>query len=464
LSKNNKIDSLNTADTKNRDPWVNYSANFNLKHVIDKAGKEITADLDYVIYNSHNISSTNNYSLRPDGSELSNPYMLRGDLPSDISIYSARADYVHPLKNGAKVEMGVKSSYVETDNNAKFTYWDEGNRKWSVDAKSNHFIYSENINAFYINTSKQMKKWGLQLGLRAENTNAKGNQITDNVDFERSYTQLFPTAYLSYALNKTNNFGLSYGKRIQRPSYQDMNPFKLFLDQYTYMQGNPLLTPQFSHNVEASYNYKGQINTALNYTRTTDIIAEVFEQDDSTRVTIRTKQNLATSRNIGASITITKPVTKFWTLTFFTNVYNNYFKGEINGAPVDVDFTAFSSNLNNQFKFSKGWSGELSGFFRSKGIESGILKTQAMGSFSFGAAKQIMKTKGTLRLSVRDPFLTQRFKGSSDFNNTSFNLRSLNDSRQVSVAFAYRFGKNQNNVPQRKRTSASQDEQNRVGQ
>jgi hypothetical protein len=389
---------------------------------------------------------------------------LHGDLPSDINIYSARVDYVHPLKKGAKLEMGWKSSLVETDNDGKYTFWDAANNKWSIDPRSNHFVYQENINAAYINASRQMKKVGLQLGLRMENTIATGNQITQSKTFKKNYTQLFPTAYVSYAVNKTNNLGFSYGKRIERPNYQDMNPFQMFLDQYTYMQGNPLLTPQFSHNVEVSHNYKGQLNTALNYSRTTDIIAEVFDQDDSTRITFRTKRNLATRRNIGAAITLTKPITKVWTLTLFTNVYNNYFKGEINNAPVDIDYTAFSANMNNQFKFKKGWSGELSGFFRSKGLEGGTLITQPMGSFSFGASKQIMKTKGTLRLSVRDPFYIQRFKGYTKFDNVDFSMLSRNDTRQVSLAFAYRFGKNQNNVPQRKRTSASQDEQNRVGQ
>ena len=464
LNNRNRLDSSNIAETNNRDPWFNYSANFNLRHVIDKKGKEITADIDLIRYNSHNKSSSDNFTYNPNSSIPSNSYLLRGDLPSDINIYTAKADYIHPLKNGTKFETGWKSSYVETDNNAQFTYWDAPNNKWAIDPKTNHFIYKENINAVYVNASRQYKKIGWQLGLRMENTNANGDQITDKVTFKRHYTQLFPTAYLSYAVNKTNNLGLSYGKRIERPNYQDMNPFKLFLDQYTFMQGNPMLTPQFSHNVEVSHNYKGQLNTALNYSRTTDIIAEVFDQNDTTRVTFRTKRNLATRRNIGAAITLTKPITRYWTMTFFTNIFNNYFEGVINKAPVDISYTAFSANMNNQFKFNKGWSAELSGFFRSKGLDGGTLVTKPMGTFSLGAAKQIMKTKGTLRLSVRDPLFIQQFRGSTKFDNIDFNIISRNDSRQASLAFAYRFGKNQNNIPQRKRTNASQEEQNRVGQ
>ncbi len=464
IGANGRLDSINKAENSNRDPWYNYSANFNLKHVIDKKGKEITSDVDYVKYVSRNKQNSDNYTFSPAGSQLGTPYLLRGYLPSYIDIYSARVDYVHPLKKNAKFEAGVKSSYVTTDNDAQFTYWDGANSKWTKDAKSNHFIYKENINAAYVNTSKQMKKWGVQLGLRLENTNAKGNQLTDHNTFDRHYTQLFPTAYVSYALNKTNNFGLSYGRRIDRPNYQDLNPFKLFLDQYTYMQGNPFLTPQFSHNIELSHNYKGQLNSSVNYTRTTDIIAQVLIQNDTSRIIFRTRRNLATRRNIGASISYNKPLTKYWTISVFTNVYNNYYKGVINEAPLSVEFTAFNLNVNNQFRFKKGWSGEVSGFFRSKGLEGGgTLVTEPMGTFSFGGSKQILKTKGTLRLSIRDPFYMQKFRGYTKFDNIDFTINSKNDTRQVSLAFTYRFGKNQNNIPQRKRTSASQDEQNRVG-
>jgi len=158
---------------------------------------------------------------------------------------------------------------VNTDNDAQYTTYDQSSNKWQIDTtRSNHFIYKENINAVYINYSKQFKKLSLQLGLRAEQTIANGKQTVKNSSFERNYIQVFPTAYFSYAKNANNIFGLSYGRRIQRPSYQDLNPFQYLLDRYTYQEGNPYLQPQFSHNVELSYNYKGKLNLSANYTIT----------------------------------------------------------------------------------------------------------------------------------------------------------------------------------------------------
>jgi outer membrane receptor protein involved in Fe transport len=456
--------STNTAINDGTDYWSNYSGNLNFRHVYDsKTGKELTADLDYVNYTTKSNQSSDNYTFDANGGVSGDPYFLRGALPSKINIYTGKMDYVHPLKKGAKIEAGIKASYVETDNDAQYTHFNKIASAWDIDSRSNHFIYKENINAAYINANKQMKKVGVQFGLRLENTISKGKQVKNGQSFDRNYTQLFPTAYISYAANKSNNFGLSYGRRIERPNYQDMNPFQYFLDQYTYREGNPFLTPQFSHNVELSHNYKGRLNTSVNYTNTTDIINDVLVQDDATQVTFQTKKNIATRRNIGMSISYNQPLSKVYTLSIFGNVFNNYFNGIVNNAPLNVEYSAFMINASNQFKFKKGWSAEISGFYRSKSLESGIIVAEPMGVFSLGGAKQILKNQGTIRLNLRDPFWIQRFSGYTKFENIDAKIKSQWDNRQVTLGFSYRFGKNQNNIPQRKRTSASQDEQNRVG-
>ena len=458
-----KVVSYNNAISSNRDPWKNYSINLNYRYVFDSLGKEITADVDHVAYMTKSRQVSDNDSLGSTGISNGNPYLLRGHLPSEIKIYTAKVDYAQPIKGGSRFEAGLKVSTVSTDNDAQYTTWDKAANKWIIDSRSNHFLYDENINAAYVNFNKQMKKWGVQLGLRLENTNSKGRQLTNNQTFERNYTQLFPTSYVSYKLNEKNNFGLSYGRRIDRPNYQDMNPFQYFLDRYAYREGNPYLTPQFSHNIEFSHNYKGQLNTSINYTRTTDVINDVLIQNDTSKITFQTKRNIATRRNIGLSISYNKPLTKWWTLSFFGNAFNNYFEGYVNNAFLHTQYTSFMVNSSNQFKFKKGWSAEISGWYRSKTLETGLIVSEPMGMFSIGGSKQILKNKGTLRMNFRDPFFLQKFHGYTKFDNIDADIRSKWDNRQLSLSFTYRFGKNTNNVPQRKRTGASQDEQNRVG-
>jgi outer membrane receptor protein involved in Fe transport len=313
-----------------------------------------------------------------------------------------------------------------------------------------------------VNYSRQLKKWGIQSGLRLEHTSSSGKQITDAVPVKRDYAQLFPTLYISYAANKTNNFGLSYGRRIERPNYRDMNPFQFFLDQYTYQKGNPYLTPQFSHNIELSHNYKGRLNTTLNFSQTTDIINDILKQNNETKVTYLTKENIARRRNIGIAISYNAPVTKWWTTSIFANVFNNHFEGFVNNRSLDANITSGMANMNNQLKFGKGWGGEVSGFYRMRMQDGGLMVANPMGVVSFGASKQILKTKGTLRLSVIDPFYIQKFNGFTQFGEIDTEINSRWDNRRVSLNFTYRFGKLQNNAP-RRRTGSAQEEQNRVG-
>lgn len=322
------------------------------------------------------------------------------------------------MNKTSKLEAGLKSSYVTTDNDAAYRIWDHQGKDWVKDlTRSNQFIYEENINAAYINYNREFQKWALQTGLRLEHTYAKGRQLVNDERFIRNYVQLFPTIFASYKLNEKNTLTANYGRRIERPNYQDMNPFQFFLDQYTFRMGNPNLQPQFTHNIELSHNYKGVINTTLNYTRTTDVMNDILKQNDTTKVTFQTKENIATRRNIGIAISYNQPLTKWWTVSLYGNLFNNYFEGFVNNTPLDASITSFMGNVNNQFKFAKTWGAELSGFYRTKMQEGGIIIAKPMGMFSFGLSKQVLKSKGTIKLSVTDPFYVMRFSGYTQFGN-----------------------------------------------
>ncbi len=445
--------------SKNEDKWKNQAVNFNLRHVMDSTGKELSADIDFLHYNSDNTQNFSSYFYDRSGSKNQQDEYLRGRLPSDIKIYSAKADYTHPLKGNAKIEAGVKTSYVQTDNDAQ--YANLVNDKWITDAgRSNHFIYKENINAAYINSSKEFtKKWSGQLGLRIENTNAKGNQVTTNEVFDRNYTQVFPTAYVGYKMNDKNQFALSYGRRIERPNYQDMNPFYYFLDKYTYQVGNPYLRPQFSHNIEINHSWNSILNTSLGYSQTKDILQEILEQIDSTSTSYVKKGNLAKQNSLSLSVSANIPVTKWWRANIYTNVYRNHFTGVVNNGPINVSGITGVGNMSNAFTFKKGWGAELSGWYRTKSVE-GTLVANPMGAVNIGISKQVLKNKGSIRVNVRDLLFTQKFSGYSKYQNIDVSINNRRDSRQVNVSFIYRFGK-QFNTPQRKKGGAG-EEQNRV--
>lgn len=459
----NTVDSIVYSPSTNKTTWKNGSVNLNYRHQYDSTGRELTIDLDYVRYSSLSDQYFDNITYYPDMSKK-NESILTGNLPSTINIYTAKSDYTRPLSQSLKLEAGLKFSYVNTDNTAD--YFNLVNNTSQVDTtKTNSFLYRENINAAYATLTKQYKKWNIQAGLRFENTNYSGHQLgnglsTINKDssFSRSYVNLFPTVYISYQANAKNQLTLNYGRRIDRPAYQDLNPFLFFLDQYTYQAGNPYLQPQFTHNVELSHTYNSFLTTMLNYSYTKDFFSETFQQ--SGQATIIRNGNIGSRQNAGIAVSAQVPVAKWWTAVLYTNVNYNKFSGFLYGENINVEATTLLLNLNNQFTFSKGWSGEISGFYQTKSIEGQVI-VYSLGQASAAVSKKLLKDKASLKLGVRDFLYTMKPKGYINFQQTEATFQNRRDSRQVSLTFTYRFGKPLKGTSGRARSGAG-DEQNRV--
>ncbi len=454
-------DSIVYSTNNGKEPWKNASLNLNFRHQFDSTGKELTADLDYIHYAADGDQHFVNTSYKPGWIKMTET-SLQAQLPVNVDIYSAKADYAQTLKYGIKFETGVKSSYVQTTNSANYQTLTAG--EWKTDwGKTNDFDYTENINAAYVNFNKQIKKVGIQAGLRFENTNSKGvqggNPQRQDSSFRRSYNNLFPTVYVSYAANKKNQFGLNIGRRIDRPAYQDLNPFLFFIDNYTYESGNPYLKPQFSSNVELSHTYKGFLTTTVNYSETRNYFMQTFEQ--SGYATVLRNGNIGLRRNAGVAVSAQVPVQKWWTAILYTNYNYNRFTGMLYGEQLKISAGTVLLNVNNLFKFDHGWSAELSGFYRSKGVEGQIL-INPLGQVSSGVAKQILKNKGSLKLNVRDLFYTQKTSGTINFQKTEAHFSNRPDSRVVNLTFSYRFGKPLKAVQNNRRTGGSSEEQNRV--
>jgi hypothetical protein len=460
VDKNKQLEARLISGTENDLKFENATLNLNWKHTFDTTGKELTADFDYVVYGnvSDMVLTTNffNEVLQKTGTSY-----LKGHLPANIDIYTFKSDYVQPIKAG-RLEAGVKFSYVKNDNLVEYEKLTDG--QWQTDPiRSNHFIYDENINAAYVNVSREIKKWTFQAGLRLENTVAHGNQVVTGQKFKRDTTNLFPTAFVSYKLDKKNTLTVAYGRRIQRPNYQDLNPFTYFLDTLSYRQGNIYLRPQYTHNIDLTHSFNSKFITTFNFNTTDDIISQIVKPEPNSKIRFLTVDNVAGFTNIGVSVTAPIPVAKWWNANLFANVFNNHYKGIYDTFNIDISYTSFTANLTNNFTFKKGWSAELSGMYRHKAL-GGLTRMEPIYQMSFGLQKQVMKGKGTVRFNVRDPFAWQKFQGRNTYGMIDGGFSARPDIRQVTGTFTWRFGKNgQQNQP-RRRNSSSLDEQNRVGQ
>lgn len=468
----NQLDTTSVTLGFMRNKWGNYATNLNFKHVIDSTGKEITADLDYARYDADNSMKyrTSKFDTQNILRETRNEDGLTG---SRINIYSLKVDLIYPINKTSKFEAGLKSSYVNSNNDMRFDFLVGDNNTPVLDpTRTRDFVYKENINAAYINYSKEFKKLTMQLGLRMENTNGQGTLLGKDL-LDRHYTNFFPSVFFRQKLAKNHQLGYSFSRRIDRPSYEDLNPFLFFLDPYTYQRGNELLQPQYTNAVEVSHTYKESITTTINYSRTEGIMTQVLEQNNALKTTNVTKINIGYVENLGISFSVPMPITKWWFSNTYFNLYNNHYVGEIpkttiesNGTsttiyqPFDARATSYSANMTHQFTLPRKYSVELSGWYLSPFIE-GQLAGNPMGAVSFGIQKKMMNDKASIKLNINDIFWTQHFSGAFLFNDINVQLRNKWESRVVRINFSYRFG-NSKIAGARQRNTGLEDEKNRV--
>jgi hypothetical protein len=403
--------------------------------------------------------------------QLSTPgsvtYATRGNIPSTLDIFTAKLDYTKRFRQYLW-EAGMKTAHTKTDNLAEYFFYDGIN--WYDDlSRSNHFLYDEQISAVYSSLSTDARKWQFQAGLRYEYTGYKANQLGNALvkdsAAKRDYGSLFPSAFITYHADSSNNLTFRFGRRIDRPQFQNLNPFIITINKYTFEGGNPYIRPQYTWNFELVHSYKNLISTGISYSYLKDYFSQIFIIDSNAsninkNVIIYTRGNVGNFQSFGATITLQIPVTKWWNLTRVAVYTHKIIKGVV-WKPIEARIHQVNISANNQFQFKKGWAAELSGWYQGNSqIDLQEIVTPR-GEMGFGLSKQIMKGKGTLRLNVRDILYTQNYSGYSNFENSDEPFEVKWDSRVARVAFTWRFGKAMKAI---KRSSGSAaEETERVG-
>jgi hypothetical protein len=445
------------------------NGNFNLNyHHTDTTGRDLSVDGNYGVYRNRSNQLQPNLYFDPTGTSLLYSDIFNLLSPTDIDIFTLKSDYEQNFKKG-KLGLGFKTSFVNSNND--FQQYDVYPNVKLIDTlHSNAFDYKENINAVYANYNRSFKGLVIQAGLRLENTNAKGVSTGYRLDageyspydsvFDRHYTGLFPSAAVTFNKNPMKQWTLSYSRRIDRPAYQDLNPFEFKIDEYTYQKGNTDLRPQYTNSVGLTYIYKYRLTTTLNYSHVKDVFTQLVDTADRSKAFL-TKKNLAT-QDI-ASLNISYPFQKKW-YSLFTNVNSYYSLYNANfgeGRTVDLHVFAVSLYAQQSINLGKGWTSEVSGFYSSPSIWQGTFKTHAIGSVDAGFQKTVLQKKGTIKLSVSDVFNTLHFTATSDFAGQYLHVTGGGESRQLKLYFTYRFGNSQVKAA-RQRKTGTEDEGKRA--
>lgn len=458
--------------------WTNVTFNTNFKHVFNDKGEEITADLDYSLYNNKNRERgmiTEFFDAQ--GVLVGDKLTVTSNIPNKFNIIAAKADYSLPMaESNAKLEAGIKSSYVKSDNDIKF--FNDG----AIDmGRSNHFLYTENINAAYTNFNKKLNdKWSLQAGVRAEHTVSRGESLTLKEQKDRKYLNIFPSLYVTHMINKNNTLNFNYSRRIDRPDYKSLNPFIFFLDPYTYELGNEYLRPQLTDAVEISHTLKHAIVTSIGYSYTSDYFSQIVKnarnepeilekliqynpsaEIDPNNVSFAIRENIGSRQNFNAGLSFPVKVSKWWNMNNNLSAFYAIYKGELLGDRLNVTNFGYNIFTSQNFVVAKGWNAEASMWYNSPSVD-GMFAGREIYAINAGISRSLWKNKGSFRLTVNDIFATARWRGETDFGGVKMNISNVWDSRGVRATLVYRFG-NQNVKGARNRQTATTAEQKRVG-
>lgn len=465
----------NTTDAKRNN--VNFNGNY---RYADTSGHEFNLDADYGMFRIRtNQFQPNQYYTATMPNTFLGQTVYRFISPTNIDIYTIKGDYEQNFKKG-RLGFGFKSSLTNTANT--FERYNVTQIKPEIrqidTSRSNQFNYHENINAVYVNYNKQFKK-GLmiQFGLRMENTSSTGDSYGLDEDakvktntketFKKNYTDFFPSAAVTLNKNPMSQWALSYSRRIDRPAYQDLNPFEFKLDDYTYMKGNTNLRPQYSHVISLSNTYKYKLTTKLTYSHVDDVFAQLVDVDSIQKSkAYLTKRNLATQDVANLNVSYMYMHKAYTAFMNFSSTYSHYRAdftgtGAANGSRViDVDAFSVSFFMQNSLKIGKkGWTAELSGFYNSPSIWGGTFKSNTIWSVDGGFQKPVFKGKGNFKISVSDMFGSLKWTGTSDYNGQKFIVSGRPEATQLRTSLTWRFGSN--TVKGARQRKDAQEEENK---
>lgn len=462
MDKNRITDSTINTLGENNTAFKRGGINLNGRHQLNKTS-EVSFDVDYVKFDIANDQYYQTQLLEPN----SPVFTTKGNTPAKLDIVTLKVDYSKQFK-GFLLETGMKTAVNKTDNLAEYFHLDNNN--WLPDlARTNHFLYNEKISAAYASTDAEKGKWHWQAGLRYEFTaykaNQLGNAMVKDSAFNRTYGSLFPSAFVSYEADSNNMVTIRAGRRIDRPPFQNLNPYVRILNKYTYEAGNPFIKPQYTWNIALAHTFKQQLITEISYGYLKDYFSQIFVIDSGSsnvneNIIIYTRGNVGSFQNLGISETYQVEVAKGWNITAVAVFNHKIIKGFV-WAPLTVRINQLNISLNNQLQFKKGWGAEISGYYQTKSQIDLQEWLQPQGELNLGISKQIMKGKGSLRLNIRDITYFQNYSGYSVFQNSHEPFTIKWDSRVVRLNFSWRFGKAMKAI--KRSEGGAADEINRAG-
>lgn len=432
------LDSLLNSDANAKIRSKYHSANIYFKRLLDSTGKQIAINGDWFKYNDDRSRTFNNTSYEGNGMIIPASFAQYLSMSKQkIDLYTLKVDVDLPYKPFT-LSFGSKLSFVKNESDVAF--YQSINDVYELSPEqTNIFDYTENTQAFYFNLNKSVKNWDFQLGLRGEYTQIEGISL-ENVN-SNNYFKLFPTVFLSYKLSDKSTFSVNYGRRINRPAYKRLNPFRWYSNQYAYAEGNPELQPSYNNNIEIAHHYASIFWTTLSYNHTSNGYNDVNFIDANSNIQVLKPINFITGYNYQISNAITFNEIKWLESINQLDVFYSVFKSKI---PQTLNrlkgLGAYISTIN-QFGFnqSKTFLGDVSFWYQFSTVD-GLNKNKSQYNLDLGLKIIVLNKKVNFALNATDVLKTNKYRFSSLINNIKQEYNNYYDSRQLRFTVKYAFG------------------------
>ena len=440
--RNKKSDSLTRSIGDGTASGISNNTGINYTYLLDSLGKKMAIDFNYFTYGQSKNRLMNSYTentLSPN-----NLSQILTSSTQQVKSKSVDVDFELPYEKFS-ISTGVRASSIENLNDFGNEY--KVNNSINLTEKDK-FLYNEQIQALYFTFASKIKKIEFNVGVRAENSIIKSHSYSYDQQNNYSYLKLFPSLYAYYPLQEEVYIGVNYSRRIDRPNYAELNPFRLYLNANQYTIGNPFLRPSFADNFEVFYYYKDKFSTTLNYAHNSNLYGQIPIVDVNTNKQIYTNINFLT--------------TDFYTLSTTYSLRNNWLQSDVQWSAnyseaysaSKITYTSlkgFSSSLNlsNQIKTPiKRLSMTLNGIYSFPGI-SGLVKMESFYTVNSGFMYRSKNRQFVFGLSINDIFRSMRPKIQMYSNGVLLDVVNYKDNRSVRFSLTYNFGNNKVQVEDR---------------
>jgi len=435
------LDSTFTTNNSGFEDENNLAFDVSFVHKLNKPGAQLSVNAHFTNYTDDYSQFIRSNYFDPTGSFLRD-FGFRTDGNQNIKIYTGQLDYATPIGN-ASFEAGTKLSVVDSESSVDFSDFIGSNT--TVDnSLSDDFLYNEKVYAAYLNFVKSWKKWSMKLGIRGELTDALGTSLTLNETNTQDFFEPFPSVYLLYSPNESHSFSFDYGRRVQRPRYNDLNPFRYFYNENDFFEGNQRLQPNFSNNFNFNYTLNSEFFFDFYYRDNGNFISSLVFQDNDLQTLRQLKQNVLESTSYGLDFTVSKSILNPWFLYAYASIFHEdetFLAVESDNQEFTNSFDGFYLYLANYLTLSGdgSWTGELtlthlSGYLYGSFIES------ATTNMTLGIRKSLWDNRAII--SVRAEDLLGKANGTKTsryLNQDNFYL-DVPETQFVRIGFTYNFG------------------------